>query len=283
MCEYVTKSIHNKFSFLIFLAQIAYPKYNAYCFILYMLAKYSNISKQQQKLQLNAVSNNILLSSLGKLKTWDLNNTILINEEDTDGSVKYAIINATSSDKKVNRKVLVIRKKIEKEVNALISYNLLHNINGAETCTLKLTQNPWKFADEVDLSLISTSNEWSHFIIDCCLRNYFTLPKLLYEGDVISVDLAEYGQDIFYSTNKIININQTIYFKCNKVTYQDKQVTGGYLCARDKSTLKQGSNIQTFIPKTVNYHTQNIPQIFSSYFEDIKKAVKPFLLQSMIY
>ncbi|KAJ3662141.1 hypothetical protein Zmor_006500 [Zophobas morio] len=271
------------FGFLVYLVGIVYPRRNSSCFILYMFLNYCNVLKQQQIFTLRAITSTFFTNFVGKSAVWDSDNTVIVNGNTEGGSLKYLVANEPSN-KIIKRKVNVIQKPLKNNSVALISYNLLFNLNSASNCTFRHCRDKSiKFADEVELSLINTSSDWSPIVIDTCLKNYFTLPKLVCTGDVLSVDLKKYGKEIFFLSNKLNNIKQTLYFKCTKVIYMGKLVHEGYLCATNKSTVKQVSNIQSFIPRIFSCEREicddllSCPEGFFSYFESMKKAVIPFV------
>ncbi|XP_044256953.1 peroxisome assembly factor 2 [Tribolium madens] len=256
--------------FLVYLAKIAYPRHNSHCFIIYMIVNYCDILKQQQIFTLRGVSPEFLTNFVRET-LWDIDNTIVVNDNVERSCLKYIVVNNTS------RKVNVITKKFDNKSVALLSYNLLYNLKGAITGSFKKCGcENLQFADEVELSLVNSACDWSHFVIDSCLKNFFDVPKLLYEGDLISIDLKKHGKEVFYQTNKITNINEKLHFKCNKIIYLGDNVEGGYLCSK-KTTLKQATNIQSFIPNENLDLEKTLPSAFDTYFGDLRKAVLPFI------
>jgi peroxin-6 len=270
--------------FLVYLVEIVYPKYNAYCFLLYMIVRYWDILKQQQIFTLKAVTSSLLIKFIGESNAWDVNNTVVLNDITGQNDIELAIINLNSDGSVIKRRAYVLRKHFGDDYVALVNNNFAHNVDRVVKCSFKKChERTLKFADEVEISLVNTVNEWSHFVTDTCLKNYFQIPKLLYEGDIIEVSLKEYGKELFYSSNKVININDKICFKCNKVIYMGRNVKDGYLCAADKVTLKQVANIQSFIPRIFCTPEENMelslscPCALENYFEDMKKAIHPVI------
>lgn len=281
----VTMSRKEDLKFLVFLAKITYPRYNSYIFIVYMFINYREVLRQQQMFTLRGVTSKFLRNFVQRT-VWDIDNTIVISDNTETNSIKNVIINGEVTTRKVN----VITRHFDDKNVALLSYNLLYNLKGAVSCGFKKCSNEnLEFADEVELSLVNSPCEWSHLAIDFCLKNFFTVPKLINQGDLIAINLEEYGKEVFYSTNKIININEKLYFKCNKITYLGQNVKGGYLCGFGKTSVKQAVNIQSFVPNDNSEMNQELDlEIFCSsaldtYFEEIKKSVLPFVKKSTYY
>ncbi|EEZ99865.1 Transitional endoplasmic reticulum ATPase TER94-like Protein [Tribolium castaneum] len=136
--------------FLVYLAKIAYPRHNSYCFIIYMIVNYCDILKQQQIFTLRGVSSEFLNNFVGGT-VLDIDNTIVANDNVEQTCIKYVVVKDTT------RKVNLITKKFDTKFVALLSYNLLYNLKGAITCSFKNCQGNLQFADEVELSLVNSA------------------------------------------------------------------------------------------------------------------------------
>lgn len=270
--------------FLIFVSSIVYPKYNPYCFILYMLQAFCETEKQKVTYKLRVVSRKVLNYLLKPdTRLLDLNNTVFVNTNVLSPKTQFCVIITQDQDTLVRRKVHVINTKL-KSGDILISPTLMHNLKNAKICKLKeYREVNTEFADEVEISLINSQNDWSHFIIDNVLKSYFKTPKLVYTGDIIEISLMEFGESIFFSNCKIKDINENIYFVCNKMISKNRIVNTGFFCVFNETTLKQTSNVRSFIPSIHEnqlYDQSLCPNGMENYFRAMQKAVAPFITKN---
>lgn len=107
-----------------------------------------------------------------------------------------------------------------------------------------------QFATEARISLISTSYDYAHEIMDTLLENYFLHPRYLHVNDVIRIDAREYAQDQFYTSGT--PANPVIYFIVKSLRLSRKghnyNVDNCYV-VRGISTLIQEAEIHSYIPR----------------------------------
>lgn len=269
--------------------KILYPKYHPFWFIFYMYIWYLRTIKRQLKCNVQPVSIDFITKNInGKHLFKDLNHTVVVHPENIylsdkvlklycDKSKNFTIVYPIA-DSRCKKKELLVSDTFYLN---LLNLNLINNLR-----LLNYNINCLKFADEINISLVSSPFDINNSLSDSIIERFFKTPKLVRRGDLIEINIKYSAEEIYYLNSKINNVH-SVFYKCNKVIYKDEEVTGTFCCVIGETAVKQGINIQTFLPKkTMKFIPKNdeffkqlpiVPYGLQTYFEDIQIAAKPFL------
>ena len=236
---------------------------------MYIIYKQDRLRKRI--FQFRKVPDNLLLTlskCYSPIVNCDINNCVAISKNYCDklNLKHYAKITLGSS----TRLVQVLPLDTEPDNVIFIGDSLYFNLNSPQT---NVTIRHFNFsninvASEVELCLVNTRNDISNAVVATILKNFFLGPKILRRGDLLSVNLKLYGPQFFW---RLISI-ENLYFKCEKIIYKDVEFsTEQFVCVYGESTLKQLSNIQSFLPNV----TENVLSYISA---DINRDVTKYLI-----
>lgn len=288
---------------LIYGTKVAYKNSNPYYLLLYIYYHFwkAYCESNYKTFEIKRVSDSFWHHKL-LINPSDINTTIVVCNRcffPNNSKTKCALLLVEDEHKIITKRtVQVATSSVCKRSEIISSDTLYHNllINKSASSALlvfklkplSLKSSDRQFADEVEVSLINSPHDYTHAVVDALLKSYFKCPKLVRENDLIQVDFRQFGEEIFYSLNenKIVDINQSLFFKCNKViitaSSQNLDDSLGYWCAVGKTTLKQSANIQSFIPR--KYSSSYLcPDGLDCYLQQMERAVKPFITSSNYY
>ncbi|XP_060519317.1 peroxisomal ATPase PEX6 isoform X2 [Cylas formicarius] len=276
----------DKMTTILYISSIIYPKYKPHWFVFYMYLKYHGVLKRQIKYKATAVSDEIIFHKTKSNSKYcaDIHNVVLVKDQNIYPNDLILSLFSTQSGK--CRKVFVI--PCELSCNTLLFSNaLLYNFGTTSDNFIQLLPTTHtKFAQEVELSLISSPHDISNFALDSLIKNYFQFPKIIYAGDIIQINVEHFSKEDFYSDLKL-NLVQRVYLKCNRVTDDEAPTMEGRLCAIGETTIRQAANIQSYVPKVLKVASgqmdcdiNSCPNGLKHYFQTLEKAVKPFLRNS---
>lgn len=256
---------------LFYTCAIRYPKHNPLLFPFYMFLIYAQIRNKNQKFHLKSIPYKLMkeLLSYKNDKVLDVNNTIIVNINvlQTITNRRWAKLLIQHENKLKSRIVYVIGLNNTKANELLLTetacFNLKLNQNNNNNVViygrLQPFNNTVNYASYVDISLINTEHDVINVVTDELLKNYFKTSRIVNKNDLIQIEVKDYCPKYYYTLNKINEIKY-VYFKCNKIRFDDDfDCDGIYLCSSDKSTLKQSANTQSFlIPTEKSYYTNKI-------------------------
>lgn len=290
---------------LFYICAIKFPKFNVLSFPLYMFLIYVQLHYKNKAFRIRSIPDKLMRQLIVDNRSEypiDVNNTIVLSVNTIRISnigklVKLLIYNRSKWQSKLVH-VLGLNTADTNQVlcNDTLFFNLkLKEIaNDVVLCKLQSIENIINFASYVDLSLINTEHDVVNAITDELLTNYFKTPKLIRKNDVIAIDVIDYCAKYHFTHNKINEID-AIYFKCNKIRYEENyDCDATYFCCSSKTTLKQSANTQSYrIPmekaigsKEINYdksidpddYTINVcPFGLETYENELLNCMKPFL------
>lgn len=258
-----------------------------------MYVLYLRTIKRNVKYTLRPVSvEDIIKIVNGNSHFRDIHNTVIVNIDNIYKSDK--ILKLYCDKTKSSRNVYPVPNEDCDKNELLVSdtfYNNLLNQNLIGSTRLLNNINPIKFADEISISLISSQHEISNSLLDSLLERYLMKPKLIRKYDIIEIDVKYFAERLSL-LNSSVNSVQSIFFKCNNVSYNNKYVDGCYYCVLGETAIKQSINIQSFVPKRTTKLVKSDTGIFKAlpicpyglqeYFDEIELAVKPFLIKSKL-
>ncbi|XP_072375630.1 peroxisomal ATPase PEX6 [Diabrotica undecimpunctata] len=266
-----------------------YPKYHPFWFILYMYILYTRTLKRQYLYNLRPVSTDFIIKYLkNKSDFKDIHSTVIVNIHNiyTSDKVLKLYCDKTKHTRIVYTVPLTGCEKHELLVSNTFFENLsnINLINSLRLLCCSLDQN--KIAQEINISLISCPFDINNSLSDALLERYFKKPKLLRKGDLIEINIKYVAEDIFFLNSKVNNV-YSVFYKCNKVIYQEKEVTETLYCVLGETAIKQSVNVQSFIPKRTSKVVPDSKEEFKelclcpyglqNYFQEMQLAVKPFL------
>lgn len=231
----------NSFEKIVQIARLIHGRCYA-VFILYMLYQYRRVLRRSIKYKLKTVPDTFILT-IGLDSVWDPNNTVIVYCTNVLIQDKVLLLHQGNKF----RHVYVLPSSLwpvnETKDIILVPDTLYHNLSEFQlnedfelrecTCTNVI------YSDEVVVSLINCPTEINNATIDSLLQNYFSLPKIVYNSDIITINVRQFGEKEFY-LNRKINSVENVHFKCT---------TKGGFCLFGKTAIKQSANIQNFIPK----------------------------------
>lgn len=281
---------------LFYVSKLIYPKYNPFWFIFYMYLSYFKIIKRKTTYILQSKPYKYILDCLScEPKHFDdINSTVVVYENNLYRTDR--ILRLLCLKKQKYRIVRVLPSSTCQKDKIICSETCYYNLNSCGfDVELKLSsfnEGLVKFASEMDVSLISCPYDISNAVIDAVLEKYFKTPKLLSKGDIIEINIKYFARELFYLNNKVNHV-ESIFFKCNKLLFENSEVEGTYFCVIGETAIKQSANVQSFVPptstKSVNRdHCGNFEEVplcpygLQSYLESMKKAVTPFLRRSKL-
>ncbi|KAJ8930076.1 hypothetical protein NQ314_017183 [Rhamnusium bicolor] len=281
---------------LFYISRIIYPGYNPFWFIFYMYYVYFRIIKRKLTFQLQPVPDKIISSYLRTKTNYfnDINNTVITHEQNL--YVNDNLLQLICSKSKNHRNIYVVPSSRCRKDMIIVSNTCYYNLKSSNFLSpvqlLNFHESLIKFADEVDISLINSPYDINNFVTDSILKRYFRTPKLLNKGDILEINIKYFAEDVFFLNNKVNNV-ESVYFKCNKIIFNNEEVKDSYFCVIGETTIKQSVNIQSFIPPKYTKMVNNIkyPDFeevplcaygLQTYLEYIEKAIKPFIKKSKL-
>ncbi|CAG9763427.1 unnamed protein product [Ceutorhynchus assimilis] len=272
---------------IFYVSRLLYPKYHPIWLVIYMYFKYHSVIKRHIKYNLKTLSDGVLWNIVKNYpkSNCDINNCVLIHPDNIYPSDK--ILRLYHEDSGTSRKLQVIPETNCNKNTLYVSNTYFYNDFIMKIdFDLKLSKQGTKveFAQEIELSLVSIPCDISNAIIDKIIENYFKLPKLICHKDIVSVNLKYFCQELFYGEPKL-NLIENVYFKCNKLIYNNKEVDNEYLCLVGETSIRLGPNVQSFVPKVILMPTEMgsfsevtvIPSGLEQEFEQLENAIYPFL------
>lgn len=284
---------------LFFISKILFPQLPSHLYIIYTFIHFCKVCHQKRKYQLEAINDNSINGAPLKQYPIDENYTVIINTKLLKGNTD-ALLEVKYAEKLFQRNVkLQISDSVDKQ-KILVPQTLLFNIlnNGKSihymheeltACIKGLSCGKVGVAEEIHLALVSSPYELDNSSINLLVKNYFHHPKLIYENDIIEINLRKYSIDLPDCMNKVFNMDNRIHFKCTKLIKGQKNYFGKY-AVLGETTIKQVANIQSFLPscieiKQLSFNVNDnkyCPNGLKDYATEIEAAVKPFLVKSKI-
>ncbi|XP_076264418.1 peroxisomal biogenesis factor 6 isoform X1 [Rhynchophorus ferrugineus] len=260
---------------VIFVSGLIFPKYNAFWFLFYMYIKYYSVYKRLILYKLKTVSDDVLYNFVRKYQSHCDNNIVVVHpnaiyENDT-------IIELYHKDTDTSRVAFILPDGICQKDCIYISDTMFSN-SALTDCNIKLIKprRPVKIADEIELSLISSPHDISNVLIDDLIMSYFELPKIVYQNDILTLNVKHLVTANYYSDLKV-NITKKIYFKCIKVFINNLTTSRACLCVVGKTTIKQVPNTQSFVPKVLSDGPKSVKMEEAKHLADI--TVCPYYLE----
>lgn len=279
---------------LIHISSFLFPKFPSYYFTCFMFLKYIKIQLQQKSFKIVSYPDDFIKSLLSEIKVEgavDVSNCVFVKSSFVRDFAKlYSIRDLGSKPRFVqifttNYNGINIDEVI---VSSNLNFNLKNVNKLSKSVNIRFIQFfEVKSAHVVDMSQVNVMCDIQSDVIDSILKEYFAIPRLLYRGDIISINLKEYAAHNYF-TNKQANSIKTVYFKCNSAVFDNKQIYDCFVCVCDNSTLKLSANVQSFIPEVTKFVVGDnskllvdiCPYGLRDYYADMKASIKPFLLKS---
>lgn len=235
----------------------------SYILLHYICLKFKRLMKQQFKcLTLSDKALKHLVNKYNECENQyiDPYTCLLINIDELNVSIpSWFYIYCKSSFKKYKVVVVPFKSTVQNAIyiSETMRFNLENFFNYTELdgklFLFPVHNNTVNFANEVKVSLISNSYDYSQNLIDELLKNYFSEPRFLRWNDVFSINIEEYAKDHTYS---IMPTPLSIYFKIISLKHGNS-----VNCVYNKeSFIVQGetalileSNIHSYIPCKKSY------------------------------
>ncbi|KAL1516916.1 hypothetical protein ABEB36_000748 [Hypothenemus hampei] len=272
------------------ISRLLYPKAHPIWFFLYMFFKYYSVRKRQIKYYIKILPDSVLLNIAKKCpkNNCDINNCVLVHPDNVYPN--DLILYMCHRKLKTSRKVFVIQSNLCAKNTLYISYTHFHNnIKKQLDFRVKLQKKPIKvnFADEVHLAHICCPIENGSWV-GKALQSYFKRPKLIRQGDIVSIDIKHFNESFFTNYELGFTID-TVHFKCMKLIFGDNEVLEEHFCVLKKTDIKQAKKIQNKIPRIHTIGTKSVttlsdlspfPYGMDSYVDQLRRAVEPFLAKN---
>ncbi|KAF5299683.1 hypothetical protein FQA39_LY11478 [Lamprigera yunnana] len=277
-----------------YICRVRFPQYPPYCFPFYMLILYNQIRKLNQKFKIVSVPSELiqkLIYLYGLPSSDDCNNCIIVSERYLEECrVSYKFVKVT------NRFAYVIGANLKNDLQLLLVSDTFYFNLKQQSAHLKFVSSSLiPSINEINLSLINIHNDLSNGVVDTLIKNYFKTPKIVRVNDLISINFRRYAPQFYYTSIKYSGL-KTVYFKCNKLFFNQELVSCG-LCVLENTDIKQSPNVQGYIApilKSVvecdlhncdNYDRWLIdrcPYGLKKYMEDLERSVRPFMKKNKV-
>ncbi|XP_071053095.1 peroxisomal ATPase PEX6 isoform X2 [Onthophagus taurus] len=175
--------------------------------------------------------------------------------------------------------------------NIYIGHTLHHNLvkdgitKSARVCLMNASNI--RVANEVEICINNSRNDFGNLITDTILKNYFLTPKIIRMGDILTINIQTYAPEFIV---KNLKIKDDLYVKCTKIN-GSREFELPYFCVFGKTTVKQSAHVMEFIPRKeqiISFQSNNIenveenlntayPEGFQTRFSSLEKAITPFL------
>ncbi|ENN78988.1 hypothetical protein YQE_04539, partial [Dendroctonus ponderosae] len=221
-----------------------------------MYFKYHSVLKRHTKYVVETLSDSVLWNFVNNWpkSNCDINNCVIVHPDNIYPSDR--ILSIHHQDSGTVRRVVAIPDLLCRKdvlcVSNTFFYNNFQRAKGAVQAKLiKPSSLKAKFAQEIELSLITSAFNLSNAFIDKLIQGYFTLPKLIRKDDVVCVNIKCFSEECFYGNLKP-NSMDTLYFKCTKIRLEGTETEEEQFCAIGETAIKQGPNSQGAVSKTFN-------------------------------
>ncbi|KAJ8919711.1 hypothetical protein NQ315_006239 [Exocentrus adspersus] len=273
---------------LFYISKLFYPKYNPFWFVFYMYWSYFRIMKRKFTYNLKSKPGDYILEFLTTQPQYfdDVNSTVVVHAANLYKTDR--ILKLFCPKKKKYRTVHVFPSQLCPEDALYCSETLFHNLKldgfEAPLRLLSVSDSLIRFADEIDVSLINCPYDISNGVIDALLGSYFSTPKLINAGDIFEINIRYFAAELFYVNNKINHVD-CVYFKCNKLSFDNVQDGGSYFSVIGETAIKQSANVQSFMPeKSTKIKKSSGPEELplcpyglQVYLDGLERAVHPFI------
>lgn len=282
---------------MLYISQLLYPKCSPWGFVIYMYFKYHSVLRRHTKYAVETLSDNVLWNFVNNCpkSNCDINNCVLVHPDNIYPSDRVLLL--YHQDSGTFRRVVAVPDSQCRRNILCVSNTFFYNhfrLLTKEAVQAKLIKPSVKakFAQEIELVLITCDFNISNAFIDKAIRGYFTLPKLIKKDDVVSVNIKHFSEECFYGNLKPSSM-ETLHFKCSKILLEGTETEEEQFCVIGETAIKQGPNIQGFIPKTSFIGSREVlkgtkslsevaicPNGLQLYMENLNRAVSPFLQSS---